>query len=332
MAGRVLVTGANGFLGRHLVQELVRRGHAVRALLRPGNAPPFPAEWNVEYGEEDLARPVNISHLITLADGCESIIHAAALAQVNPARNPEVVLTCIGGTENALRMARSAGISRFVYVGTANVFGFGTKSQPGDETRLYAGKHYSLDYMDSKVAATDLVRRAVAEEQMPAVLVHPTFMLGPGDAKPTSNALLLEIYHGRLPGHPPGGKNYVHVRDVALATVNALTQGRVGESYILGNENLSYREAFALIASVLGVAPPRWPIPAGLATIYGQLCDVKTWLTGRPAQLNAAMAAVANDGHYFTAQKAITELALPQTPIALAVAEAFDWFKTHRYV
>ncbi|UOQ97639.1 NAD-dependent epimerase/dehydratase family protein [Hymenobacter sp. 5317J-9] len=332
MPGRVLVTGANGFLGRHMVQELVARGHAVRALLRPGTAPPFPAAWAVEYCEEDLARPVNISHLTSLANGCESIIHAAALAQVNPARNPEVVLANIGGTENALRMARKADVSRFVYVGTANVFGFGTKSRPGDETRPYAGQRYGLDYMDSKVTCTKMLLRAVQQEHLPAVLVHPTFMLGPGDAKPTSNALLLELYHGRLPGYPPGGKNYVHVRDVAVATVNALTMGRVGESYILGNENLSYREAFALIAGCLQVKAPRWPIPPGLATIYGQLCDVKSRLTGRPAQLNAAMAAVANDGHYFTAHKARAELALPQTPITQAVVEAFDWFKAHRYV
>ncbi|MBJ6110617.1 NAD-dependent epimerase/dehydratase family protein [Hymenobacter sp. BT523] len=332
MLGRVLVTGANGFLGRHLVEELVQRGYPVRALLRPGTAPPFPAAWAVEYCEEDLARPVNISHLTTLAKGCESIIHAAALAQVNPARNPEVALVNLGGTENALLMARQAGVSRFVYVGTANVFGFGTKSEPGDETRPYAGQRYGLDYMDSKLAATEVVRRVVRAEQLPAVLVHPTFMLGPGDAKPTSNALLLELYRGRLPGYPPGGKNYVHVRDVAVATVHALRMGRVGESYILGNENLSYREAFRLIAGCLGVAAPRWPIPPGLATIYGQLCDVKTWLTGRPAQLNVAMAAVANDGHYFTAQKAVAELALPHTPITQAVAESFAWFKAHHYV
>jgi dihydroflavonol-4-reductase len=157
-------------------------------------------------------------------------------------------------------------------------------------------------------------------------------MLGPGDEKPTSNALLLELYHGRLPGYPPGGKNYVHVRDVAVATVNALTQGRLGESYILGNENLSYREAFRLISGCLGVPAPRWPIPPGVATIYGQFCNVKSWLTGRPAQLNAAMASVANDGHYFTARKAVSELALPQTPIIQAVAESFAWFKAHRYV
>lgn len=330
MAAPVLVTGANGFLGRHLVAELRRRNVPVRALLRPGCPAPFDAnDSGISYHRADLT---DRAAMAGAAEGCAAIIHAAALASVNPARNPAVWAVNVGGTEAVLREARRADVGRLVYVGTANVFGFGTKTRPGDETRPYAGRRYGLDYMDSKRAATDLVLRAVADEQLPAVLVHPTFMLGPDDAKPTSNALLLELYRRRLPGYPPGGKNYVHVRDVATATVNALTMGRVGESYILGNENLSYREAFARLAAVLGVPAPRWPLPAGLAYLYGELCDLKARLTRRPAQLNAAMAAVANDGHYFNPAKARAELALPQTSIDQAAAEALAWFRAHDYV
>jgi len=336
MLPRVLVTGANGFLGRHLVAELLRRGYPVRALVRPGNVaspalPPLQA-MPIEVCELDLAQVLRKAALADAIGGCGAIIHAAAVAQVNPARSRVVRDANIQGTEQALRLARQGGLARFVYVGTANVFGFGTKARPGDETRPYAGGRYGLDYMDSKRAATDLVLAAVAREQLPAVLVHPTFMLGPGDARPTSGALLLALRASQLPGYPLGGKNYVHVHDVAVATVNALIQGRVGESYILGNENMSYREAFGLMAGVLGVAPPRWPVLPPLANFYGLLCDWRAALTGRPAQVNAAMAAVANDGHYFTPQKARTELALPQTPITQAVAEAFDWFLTHGYV
>ena len=338
MQPRVLVTGANGFLGRHLVAELLRRGYRVRALVRPDRGPaagpsalPPLHALPIEVCGLDLSQAAPEAQLAEAAAGCGAIIHAAALAQVNPARNPAVWATNLGGTELALRLARRAGVARLVYVGTANVFGFGSQKQPGDETRPYAGRRYGLDYMDSKRAATDCVLAAVAGEQLPAVLVHPTFMLGPGDAKPTSGALLLALCAGRLPGYPLGGKNYVHVRDVAVATVNALTQGRVGESYILGNENLSYHEAFGLMAGVLGTAPPRWPVLPPLATCYGALCAGKAALTGRPAPVNPAMVAVANDGHYFTSQKARTELSLPQTSIAQAVAEAYDWFTTHGY-
>ncbi|GAB3575164.1 Rossmann-fold NAD(P)-binding domain-containing protein [Hymenobacter daeguensis] len=336
MLPRVLVTGANGFLGRHVVAELLRRGYPVRALMRPGS-PPGPAlpplhALPIEVCELDLGRAAHEAELAAVAAGCGAIIHAAALAQVNPARSPAVWATNLGGTELVLRLARRAGVTRLVYVGTANVFGFGSRQRPGNETRPYTGRRYGLDYMDSKRAATDLILRAVAHEQLPAVLVHPTFMLGPGDARPTSGALLLELAAGRLPGYPLGGKNYVHVHDVAVATVNALTQGRVGEGYILGNENLPYREAFALMADVLGVAPPRWPLLPPLANCYGVLCACKAVLTGRPARVSPAMIAVANDGHYFTPQKARTELALPHTPIRQAVADAFAWFKAHGYV
>jgi len=336
MLPRVLVTGANGFLGRHLVAELLRRGYPVRALVRPGSpaSPALPPlqDLPIEVVEFDLAHVARRAEMVEVIAGCEAIIHAAALAQVNPARSRAVRAANLGGTEQAIALAHAGRVGRFVYMGTANVFGFGTKARPGDETRPYAGRRYGLDYMDSKRAATDRVLAAVAREQLPAVLVHPTFMLGPGDAKPTSGALILGLRAGRLPGYPPGGKNYVHVRDVAVATINALTQGRVGESYILGNVNTSYKEAFGLIAGVLGVAPPRWPVLPPLASLYGTLCDWRAALTGRPAPVNAAMAAVANDGHYFTAQKARTELGLPQTPITQAVAEAFDWFLTHGYV
>ncbi|WP_317169641.1 NAD-dependent epimerase/dehydratase family protein [Hymenobacter sp. BT18] len=332
MTRRVLVTGAGGFLGRHLVQQLLHQGYAVRALLRRPltgavGEPEYPTEVECVLG--DICQPATVAGA---AEGCWGIIHAAALAQVNPARNPAVWAVNHGGTETVLQLARQVAVQRFVYVGTANVFGFGTLARPGDETCPFAGQRYGLDYMDSKRAAAELVTRAVREWQLPAVLVHPTFMLGPGDAKPTSNALLLELLRGRVPGYPAGGKNYVHVQDVAVAAVNALTQGRVGESYVLGHQNLSYRAAFRLIAEVLGVPAPRWPIPTPLARLYGAASQLKAQLTGRPGRLNPSMVAVAADGHYFDAAKARAELSLPQTPIAQAVAEAHDWFKAHRYV
>ena len=165
MRGPVLVTGANGFLGRHLVAELRRRSLPVRALLRPGTPAPFDAaDAGISYHFADITRP---DQLAGSATGCTAIIHAAALASVNPARDPAVWAANVTGTEAVLREARRAAVGRLVYVGTANVFGFGTKRHPGDETRPYAGRRYGLDYMDSKHAATDRVLAAVQREQDP---------------------------------------------------------------------------------------------------------------------------------------------------------------------
>ncbi|WP_020603409.1 NAD-dependent epimerase/dehydratase family protein [Spirosoma spitsbergense] len=325
----VLVTGANGFLGSHLTRELLSRNYHVRAFVRPGSNCQTLAGLPITYCEGDIREPDSLERAI---DGCDALIHAAALAQVNPARSPAIWAMNLAGTETLIEVAHRSRVNRFVYVGTANVFGFGSRENPGTETTPFAGQGYGSDYIDSKRAATQKVQQAVRELGLPAVLVHPTFMLGPLDAKPTSGRMLIELFRGKVIGYPMGGKNFVHVQDVAVATVNALTQGRIGESYILGNQNMSYQESFQLMAGLLGVAPPRLPIPPDLARLYGFLCDAWARLTGHPGQLNSAMIAVASDGHYFSSQKAILELALPQTPIVEAIRDAFDWFKKHDYV
>lgn len=325
----VLLTGANGFLGGHLCRELLRRGYAVRAFVRPDADHTVLNGLPVDLWTGDLRDPANVR---AATYGCDYVIHAGARAQVNPARSAEVVDINIGGTAAVLAAAVQARVERLVYVGTANVFGFGSRSNPGDESSPYMGYRYGSDYMDSKRVATDLVMQAVREDGLRAVLVHPTFMLGPLDYKITSNALLIALYHRQLAGVPRGGKNYVHVADVATATVNALTMGRVGESYIVGHENLSYGEAFRLMASVMNVQPPRLPVPGILASTIGWTSDLVYKVTGRLTTLNSSMTAVANDGHYFNVNKALNELNVPQTSIRSAVCEAFGWFRQHGYL
>ncbi|RYC72014.1 MULTISPECIES: NAD-dependent epimerase/dehydratase family protein [Spirosoma] len=320
----VLLTGANGFLGGHLCRELLTRGYAVRAFVRPGSDLRALAGLPVDIWTGDIRDSASVRASVY---GCDQIIHAGALAQVNPARSPMVVEVNVYGTAAVLAAAVQARVERLVFVGTANVFGFGSKKHPGDELFPYMGSRYGLDYMDSKRAATDLVLQAVRQDGLPAVLVHPTFMLGPLDYKITSNALLLALYNRQVAGIPMGGKNYVHVADVATATVNALTMGRIGHSYILGNENLSYREAFTLFAEWMQVQPPRLPVLPPMASAIGRLSDWKHRFTGQLARLNSAMTAVANDGHYFNVSKARNELNLPTTALRNAVEQALDWFR-----
>ena len=143
----VLVTGAGGFLGGHVVQELLGRGYAVRAFVRPDRRPstrtrPALADGPVRLCVGDLREPATVE---AAATGCDAIIHAAALAQVNPARDPALWAVNLAGTQTVLRAARRANVHRLVYVGTANLFGFGTREQPGDETCAFTGHRYGLD-------------------------------------------------------------------------------------------------------------------------------------------------------------------------------------------
>ncbi|HHS95756.1 MAG TPA: NAD-dependent epimerase/dehydratase family protein, partial [Phaeodactylibacter sp.] len=250
---RVLVTGADGMLGSNLVRELLDQNHKVTAFLLPGSKAPTLQGLDIDIHYGNI---LDLPSLNRAASQCDAIIHTAAITNIWPNRSDIVKKVNIEGTRNVIAAALAAKVQRMVYVGTANSFGFGSKKQPGNETKPYRADTYGLDYMDSKYQAQKLVLQAVKQKALPAVIINPTFMWGPFDAKPGAASMILAIYHGKVPAATTGGRNYVYVKDVTAAIVEALHSGKIGHCYIAGNENLSYEEAFAKIAKVIGVNPP----------------------------------------------------------------------------
>ena len=325
---KILVTGADGFLGSNVVRELLSRGHQIRALIHPQSQSTTLEGLPIETYKGDLLKPESV---IEAAKGMDAIIHTAANTKTWPPRCKSHSAVNIDGTKNILEAARKNNVKRMVYVGTANTFGSGPKENPGKEDNPYNSAHYKLGYMDSKYQAHQLVLAAI-EKGLPAVIVNPTFMFGPHDSGPSSGAMILAIYKGKTPGYPPGGKNYIYVKDSAIGVCNALTMGRIGESYILGNENLSYKEAFELIARQTGVKPPRISMPKFVVLAYGALSSFVGKVFKIEPSVNYPMARVSCDGHYYSPAKAVRELQLPQTPVATAIDEAFKWFKENNKI
>jgi dihydroflavonol-4-reductase len=231
-----------------------------------------------------------------------------------------------------IRAAEETGVDRFIYIGTANSFTPGSKQSPGDESGEYGCGKYGLDYMDSKFQAQALVLNAVRQRGFPALTVNPTFMIGPYDATPSSGTMLIRLAQGRIPGYTGGGKCWCHVRDVAVAVVNALTMGRIGESYIAGNQNLDYGEFFALAARIMGVDPPKRKLPRPFVLASGAAASAAAGITGKPPLLSLAMARVGCDGHYYNPSKARRELAMPASSLEDAVSQAYHWLQTHGYI
>lgn len=157
-------------------------------------------------------------------------------------------------------------------------------------------------------------------------------MLGPFDARPSSGQMLLALHSGKVPGYTPGGKNFIYVKDAAIGIANALTKGRIGESYIIGHENLSYKEAFSKMASVMNTRPPRIKFPRWAILAFGATNSVMSFFTRRNPGVTYALARIACDKHYYSAQKAVKELELPQTPIEEAIRDSFQWFKDNNYL
>jgi len=325
----VLVTGADGFLGNNIVRELLIRGHSVKAFIQKNSPITTLDEMPLKkiYGDILILEEVEQA-----AQGCDYIIHAAANTYIWPQRSEIIRKVNYDGTLHVIKAALKASVKRLVSIGTANSFGNGTLENPGDETSPFTAGKYALDYIDSKLEAQKTIFKYVKEEGLNAVILNPTFMLGPYDTKPSSGALLLALYNKEVPGYTAGGKNFVYVKDVAVAACNALSMGRSGECYIMANENLSYKSFNKLVAGSFGVKAPKWYIPTPFILLFGLLSQWWAILTKTTPKVSLAVAQLSLITNYYTSAKAIRELGMPQTPIKKAVEEAFDWFKQNGYL
>jgi dihydroflavonol-4-reductase len=325
----VLITGASGFLGSNIVRELLIQGHTVKAMVEKGKPYPTLQGLPVTILEGNI---LDGTFMVSAMKDCSCVIHTAASTAMYPYRSSRQREINITGTKNVLDACLETSMQRLVYVGTANSFGPGTMAKPGDETNPYVASKYGLDYMDSKYEAHLLVLQYVSIHKLNAVIVNPTFMLGPLDTGPSSGKMIIAVCDGKLPGYSPGSKNYIYVKDAAKGVVAAMTKGRTGESYILGNENLSFREMFDKIAVRAGVKAPKIPMPAFLVKAYGRIGSLITSVTGKPADVTYPLAQIACDDFVYTAEKAVRELGLPQTPIEVAIDDAIAWFRQHGYL
>jgi dihydroflavonol-4-reductase len=319
--------GLNNSQGLGIFEDLLKyiRGHDLRGLVRsPGT---IPALEGIEL-ERMIGDILNPEDVLKAARGCQAIIHAAAETRQWPTAL-RFYESNIVGTANVLAAARQPGIERLVHVSTVNVFARGTRERPGTESHDTIVDKHTPGYVVSKCRAQELVLDEARRHGLPALVINPSFMIGPRDFKPSSGRLIVATYGKRIRPYPPGGRNFVHVRDVAEAAVNALTLGRIGECYILGHENLTYREFFAKFSAVTRIPSLRLRIPGFLLKSFGMVSGL---IAPNTTPLDTANARWLCAGHYYSTEKAVRELHLPQTPIETAIDEAVHWFQERGYL
>jgi len=326
---KIFVTGADGMLGNHVVRELLDRKYTICAFIQPGRNTATLDGLAIERIDGDIS---DFKRLENSVAGCDGIIHIAAVTDVWPTKDPIYKKINVDGVENIIKAALTQNIKKIVHVGSASAFGYGSKDKPGTESSLFKSAKYGIDYITTKKEGQDLVLEAVKTRGLPAVVACPTFMFGPFDCKPSSGAMLLAVAKKQLTGYSRGGRNWVAAADVAIGICNAFEKGRIGECYIMGNKNLSYREAFALIANTTQVKPPGMLVPDFLVKFIGLCGSVYSACTGKKPKISLPMARVSCDGHYFSAAKAVEELDFPQTSLKIAVAETISWFRENGYL
>jgi dihydroflavonol-4-reductase len=223
------------------------------------------------------------------------------------------------------------GIRRLVYTSSVIALGIPAQGELADESMEFNIPPTRFRYGHSKHLAEQEVQRAVGEG-LEAVIVNPSIILGPRDLNKISGSIVIEVKRGLVRFYLPGGANYVAVEDVVAGHIAAAERGRVGERYILGAENLSHRQVIDTIVAVTdGPRPlfsfPRWAIePTALAVTLARR------IFGNRVPVNAGQVRMSGIELYFSPDKAIRELELPQTPFRTAVERSYSWFREHGYL
>jgi len=323
------VTGATGFIGGHVALCLLAKGWRVRALRRSSVLAPDIAKLDIEWCAGDIR---NFDQVNAVMAGCEAVFHVAADYRLW-ARNPEEIYeTNVGGTINVLRAALQNRVERVVYTSSVGALGLRRDGKPADEAIPVCLDDMVGHYKRSKFMAEREAERFLGQG-LPIVMVHPSTPVGPGDHKPTpTGKIIVDFLNGRMPAFLNTGLNVIHVSDVAQGHLLALERGRVGEKYILGNQNLTLAEIFALLEKVSGIPAPRFRLPYHPILCLGYLFETLSRITGREPLVPYEGVKMARKFMYFDASKAVCELGLSQTPVELALAEAVAWFRDHGYV
>jgi len=322
---KVLLTGATGFLGRSVARRLAARGHALRVLIRaPSRSIGLPQGSEAAIGDVSDA-----AAFARAAEGCEAVVHLAALVKIW-VPDPECFeATNIGGLLNALAAARAAG-ARLVYTSSFIALG---PSRAGelDASRPHPGERFRNPYERTKAKA-DAAARQAAANGADVVTLYPGVVYGPGDMTEGNLVarMIADHLNGRLPGIVgPGDRrwSYSFVEDVAEGHALALEKGRAGERYVLGGENATLERLFELVHEITGKAPPRLRIPYRVASALGAAQWLWAELTGHPPQLTHGEVFVFREEWACDSSKAVRELGYEWRPLAEGLRETVRWLR-----
>jgi dihydroflavonol-4-reductase len=322
----IAITGASGLLGSNLAAELVRAGHRVVATKRAGSKVAHLDDLGIEWRDADLS---STDGLTTAFAGAEVVFHCAAAVSTQVEVTPAMKEANVAGTQRVIDACVAAKVGRLVHTSSVVAVGLSTDGKPCDETAVWNFDREGMAdaYSITKRESEDLVN--AARDRLDAVIVNPTFMFGPRDARPSSGKMIVKVVKGKLPGWTPGYNNFVDVRDVARGMVAAWQRGKRGERYILGGHDMTYRDVFREIARVAGVAPPRMKAPYAFARLLGMWGDFRERGGHEPIVNTPQVRYAYTDKFRFTSQKAQRELGYTYGPLDVAIRDALAWFRSH---
>ncbi len=304
---KVFVTGGTGFIGGTVARQLRDRGDDVVCLVRNPDKAAKLTELGCQIVSGDLG---DTEAMRNGMDGCDAVVHAAAMYEVGiPAKqHPAMWEANVAGTEHVMNAALEAKVARIVYVSTCGIFG-NTHRKVVDETYEHPGKEFTSYYEETKLEAHRIVKRMTAEQALPAIIVQPGGVYGPGDTSQVAD-LLQEFFAGKLVlmPFPEFGICMTHVEDIAGGILLALDKGRIGETYVLSGPVTTMREAIETVAAASGHKAPKRAMPVGLMKAMTPIGPLVGKMLGQPPNLRELISSADGVTFWASHEKASREL------------------------
>lgn len=319
---RVCVTGATGFVGSHCIRKLLDEGCDVTALVRSRSSLPFPEDSPIRVVTGSLA---DSGALRRAFEGCDTVIHTAGKVSFWSRDAEELFGVNVTGVNNVVTACLDAGVGRCVHVSSVAALGYRTDGGLIDESTAYNwGTRNAYRY--SKYLGEIEILKGV-EKGLSAVLVNPSIIIGAGDIHRHGGSILSTMKLFPLPVYPRGGINCVAVNDVVDGILAAARRGRTGERYILGGENMTHGEMFAMAARIVGRRPPSMAAPGWMIPLTASFSEFLSKITGRRPFFPRDMAEGSGLTCWYSVQKAAVELGYHPHSVEDAMREAFAWYR-----
>jgi len=296
----ILVTGASGLVGSHLVKALVQQGEQVKALYRTNI--PFELK-GVEWVKGDILDVISLEEAFA---GVDKVYHCAAIVSFNPKKKKLLHLTNVEGTTNVVNVCLSAGVDKLLFVSSVAALGRIREDKKINERMNWSEEISNSEYGKTKYLAEMEVWRGIGEG-LKAVIVNPVIILGAADWENGSSGIFKSAYD-EFPWYTNGVSGFVDVLDVVKAMIK-LMNGTINEQrFILCAANVSYKEIFTEIALAFNKKPPHKKVNSFLSGIVWRMEAIKGKISGKEPLLTKETAKTAQARVYFDNSKLNTYL------------------------
>lgn len=315
----ILVTGATGFLGSQLVQQLLNTQTKIRCIKRSSSVIPLKLQILTNKIEWLNADCLNIEDLNTAFIGVTQVYHCAAMVSLNPAQKAKMVHNNTEATANIVNLCLANGVQKLIHVSSIAALGKSKNNELITENHFWDAYDVNSGYAISKYLSEMEVWRGI-EEGLNAVIVNPSVILGV-DAGLQGTQSIFTTVKNNLKFYTSGGSGFVNVFDVARCMIFLANGNFNAQRYIISSQNYTYKNLVQQIASAFGTSPPNKlasPIMLGLAW---RLSKLKSWFTKRQPNLTKDMATFASNLEAYDNKKILSVIDFNFIPINQTIVE-----------